>query len=82
MVMRVNIVNKKERGNKSPLVAVNDLETKDQGIETNLLKLAEKYMHSQKRHKIKKKKEIRKQSKGGQVRIVENKFGYAQDESA
>ena len=29
MVMRVNIVNKKELGNKSPLVAVNDLETKD-----------------------------------------------------
>ena len=80
--MRVNIVNKKELGNKSPLAVVNDLETKDQGIETNLLKLAEKYMHSQKRHRSKQRKDRGKESKGGQVKIMENKFGYAQDESA
>ena len=46
MVMRVNIVNKKHLRNRSPLVSINDLEKKDKGVETNLLKLAEKYMHS------------------------------------
>ena len=82
MVMRVNIVNKKHLRNRSPLVSINDLEKKDKGVETNLLKLAEKYMHSQKRQKIKYTRDKMRESKGEQVKIVENKFGHVQDEGA
>ena len=82
MVMRVNIVNKKHLRNRSPLVSINDLEKKDKGVETNLLKLAEKYMHSQNRQKIKYTKDRMRESKGEQVKIVENKFGHVQDEGA
>ena len=51
MVMRANITKKEVPRNRSPQISIKDVEKGSTGIEGNLLKLAEKYMHSKEKHK-------------------------------